>query len=209
MKKLPPLLLGTTCVLVPALTFAQDEHPDHPGHDHESGAHHHDEEHHDEDENEGAHHDHDAEDHEGHHHAPHVDPRHDHGGRGFSLGISSGAAYLSADSEFALSLHGHFLYEILHGPFGIGLGYEHLFDDHRHNAITAIFQYRITAPWSVSVSPGFTFEGNDFSSPRPSAHLETVYEFQIGVIDLGPSFEVALEKEGVHLTLAAHAGVHF
>lgn len=135
-----------------------------------------------------------------------TDHSHDHR---FALGVSAGPVYLLAEQELTFGVHGHFIAAIAKSPFGIGLGYERLLDEHQHNALSIVFQYRILDPWSVSLSPGIAFEGSDLNAIEPAVHLETAYEFELGPIDLGPAFEVAWEPEGVHLTLAVHAGVHF
>ena len=140
----------------------------------------------------------DHDEHRGHHHDG-----------GFSLGVSLGPSYLPNEKEFGFSAHGHLLYELGSVPLGFGVGYEALFDEHRHQTMSLVFQYRIIDAWLMSVSPGVTFELGSFNEPRPTVHLETVYEFRVGLMDLGPAFEFAIEPEGTHLTLALHAGVHF
>ena len=93
--------------------------------------------------------------------------------------------------------------------FALGVGYERLFDDHQHNAWGIVLQYRIIDPWTVLIAPGITYGGSAISEAEPTVHLETTYEFELGPIDLGPAFEVAVEPNDVHMTLALHLDLHF
>ncbi len=44
-------------------------------------------------------------------------------------------------------------------------------------------------------------------SPRPGAHIETNYEFEIGAFHVGPSIELAVDLEDVHVMVGLHLGV--
>lgn len=121
---------------------------------------------------------------------------------GFEIGFGPGLAYLSSEKEFVAGLHVHAL-AVLGGPWSLGLGYEKLFDDHTHNTFNVVGQYRLAERWSASFAPGITFEGDEI---LPSAHLETAYEFMLGPVHAGPSLEVAVDPDEVHITLGLHIG---
>ncbi len=133
---------------------------------------------------------------------------HDHDHR-FDLGGSAGLVYLLGEKEFAFGMHWHGLVTVGEGPWALGLGYERLFDEHAHNTVGAMVQYRITHRWSVNVSPGIAFSGEDPGHVVPAGHMETAYEFVLGPMHLGPAAEVAFDPEDVHFTVGVHLGFGF
>jgi hypothetical protein len=91
----------------------------------------------------------------------------------------------------------------------LGVGAERIFDEHGHSTFSVVPQLRITDAWSVIVAPGITMPDEDPSDIQPSVHLETAYEFALGDVHLGPSFEVALDPHATHATLGLHCGLGF
>lgn len=88
------------------------------------------------------------------------------------------------------------------------MGYERIFDDHKHNTYGIVGTYRINEKLSINISPGLTFEDGD-KTARFALHLETTYEFEIGNFHLGPAFEFASDPEDFHLSLGLHIGYGF
>lgn len=140
------------------------------------------------------------------HHGAHDETSGAHDHR-LEIGIAPGLAYLPADSAVTAGLHLHVVAALPDSRWGLGLGLERLFDDHGHTTLSAVVQLRLIAGWSVIVAPGVTFEDGEWSSPGPSVHFETVYEFTFGAFHIGPSLEFAIDLEETHLTLGLHLGV--
>ena len=102
----------------------------------------------------------------------------------------------------------HYIYNVPHTRFGLGIGYERIFDEHRHNTIGLVGSYRPVEELCFSFSPGITFDKNS-SNPKFAMHLETSYEFEMGDFHLGPVFEIAYDPEDVHISLGLHFGYGF
>ncbi len=136
---------------------------------------------------------------------------HDHEGEHKNhIGLAVGPVYVINEKEFAPGLHLHYarLYEIgqSESAFGIGLGLEAIFDDHRHYATSVNFSYLPIHNLTFTVAPGVQFgpEHAEFTS-----HFEVSYEFILGKIHLGPVLEYAYAKEDAHAMLGAHIGFGF
>jgi hypothetical protein len=140
------------------------------------------------------HHDHET-NHEHEHHHSH------------EIGFSVAPVYFIEEGNLSLSTHLHYTYYIPETKFGIGLGYEHVFDEHKHNFVGAELSYRIIHPLSISLSPGVLYEGEHPDEKQFALHIETAYEFEVGAIHIGPAFEVAWHPEDIHVSLGVHFGL--
>lgn len=123
------------------------------------------------------------------------------------LGMANSLVYFVNEEEFAYGIHFHAVRSIPHTKFGIGLGYERIFDEHKHNTIGVVGAYNPNNNLHLAVSPGIAFEGTEISNPRFALHLESVYDFQLGNIHLGPLLEFAYDGEGYHISLGIHLGL--
>lgn len=143
-------------------------------------------------------HDHDHDDHTGteqeHHHL-------------HEIGVSAAPVYFVKADELSVATHLHYTYYLPNTKFGLGIGYEHIFDEHKHNFIGAEFSYRIIHPLSISLTPGVVFEGEHPDEKDFALHLETAYEFELGAFHVGPAFELAWHSEDYHLSLGLHVGL--
>lgn len=131
------------------------------------------------------------------------DKEHDH--HGPEIGLSNSLVYLINDKEFTYGLHVHFIHSIQHSRFGIGLGYEKIFDEHGHDTFVIDFSYRPIHALSLNVSPGIAFEDN-FSERAFAIHFETSYEYEINRFHIGPALEFAVLPGDMHLSLGVHIG---
>ncbi len=124
------------------------------------------------------------------------------------IGIANMAVYFSGEKTYAYGLHLHFVQQISESAFGLGLGYERIFDDHQHQTVGIVAAFRPIDRLTISASPGLAFE-SEVSAGRFALHLEAVYEFELGDYHIGPLFEVAYDPEDVHLSLGLHIGYGF
>lgn len=140
--------------------------------------------------------------HDGHNHEI------EHYHSGFEIGFSNGFVYNLTEKEGAYGLHVHFVKTIgRKGKYGLGLGYEAILDDHKHQAISAIFEYRATEHMLFNIAPGVTWLTTQPNSIKPSLHLEGIYAFEIGKIHLGPLVAVAFNTEDFHTSLGLHLAI--
>ena len=125
------------------------------------------------------------------------------------IGIGHSPVYFINEKTFAYGLHMHYIYNIPESKFGVGLGYERIFDEHQHNTLGVVGNFRPMDKISISLSPGISFEENTLSESHFALHVETAYEFEIKNFHLGPVIEVAYDKEDVHISLGVHMGLGF
>lgn len=146
----------------------------------------------------------DSHDHEGHHH------------HSFEIGIANAPVYFLNEKEWTYGLHLHGIYTFPHSKWGIGLGYEQIFDEHEHKTFGVVGSFRPIPPISIILSPGITMENGE-DEPGHSeeseilfaAHFEVAYEFLFGDFHIGPVSEVAYDPEDIHLSLGLHIGYGF
>lgn len=124
------------------------------------------------------------------------------------IGIANAPVYFVKEKTFAYGLHIHYIRKINHSKFGIGLGYEKVFDEHEHSTYGLITTYTPVERLIFSLSPGLTFEANE-STANFALHFETAYEFEFKNFHLGPVLEIAYDPEDYHISLGLHIGYGF
>jgi hypothetical protein len=101
------------------------------------------------------------------------------------------------------------VHNIPKSKFGIGAGYERIFDTHGHNTVGLVGSFRPLENWDVIAAPGLTWEDVNSKVFNPSLHLETAYEFEFKNFHIGPAFEFAIEPEDYHISFGLHIGYGF
>jgi hypothetical protein len=139
-------------------------------------------------------------------HQDHQGNHHDHHKNEF--GIANAPVYFIKEKIFAYGLHVHYIRSIPNTKYGFGLGYERIFDEHKHNTIGLVCALRPIEKLSFIISPGLTFEDGN-KTGNFACHFETSYEFEIKNFHIGPAFEVAYDPEDIHISLGLHIGLGF
>ncbi len=134
---------------------------------------------------------------------------HHHEHRKNEIGIANAPVLFVKEKVFSYGLHLHYIRHIKGSKFGIGAGYERIFDKHGHNTFGLVANYIPIDKLRLIVSPGITFEDENHNSPEFALHLETSYEFEIKSFHLGPVFEFAYDPEDFHISLGLHLGIGF
>ncbi|MCF8378685.1 MAG: hypothetical protein K9H49_03855 [Bacteroidales bacterium] len=125
------------------------------------------------------------------------------------IGIGNSLSYLAGEQKYAYGLHIHLLRAIEHSKFGYGLGYEQIYDEHKHRTLGIIGSYRPISPLMVTVSPGVLFPNEENAEYNFALHSEIVYEFEIGSFHIGPALEFATTFEEYHIGAGFHVGFGF
>lgn len=133
---------------------------------------------------------------------------HNHEHHRNEIGIENSPVYFINEKVLAYGLHIHFVRNIPKTRLGIGLGYERIFDDHRHNTFGLVGIIRPAENISFSVIPGLTFEDKE-KSARFSIHLEAAYEWEIKDFHIGPVIKFAYDQEDYHTGIGLHIGYGF
>lgn len=131
---------------------------------------------------------------------------HDHG-HVHEIGVSLAPVYFFGEEESSFATHLHYVYNFPHIKFGVGVGYERIFDEHKHNFVGLEVNYRPVRELTLNVSPGVAFEGEHPDEKEFALHFETVYEFEFGSFHLGPVLEVAYHPEDWHISIGIHIGL--
>lgn len=144
-----------------------------------------------------------AQDHEVHENHQHTD------NHKFHIGIGGAATYLKSESGIAPGVHVHFIRQFGHqNRWGLGLGYEGILDEHRHNGINLLVNYHLLKHLSVNVGPGIVFAEHDGETERKLAfHTEAVYEFNVGKFHIGPMAGFGIDSEETHFSIGVHVGL--
>lgn len=140
-------------------------------------------------------------------HDDHIDHQHEHPQN--EIGVANALVYFINEQEFAYGLHLHYVHTIKKSKFGVGLGYERIFDKHKHNTIGIVGSYRPVDRLDISVSPGIAFEGTEYSDAIFSLHIETTYGFEVGDFHIGPLLEFAFDRADYHISIGIHVGYGF
>ena len=132
----------------------------------------------------------------------------DHQHHKHEIGMANSPTYYVKEKEFTYGMHFHYTYTLGESKFGIGLGYEQIFDEHEHKTAGIVFSYRPFERLSLNVSPGLTSEAAE-DHLLFALHLESSYEFEIGNFHIGPLIEIAYDPEDYHTSLGLHVGYGF
>jgi hypothetical protein len=146
-----------------------------------------------------------GQDHE--HDHDHSSPHHEHPKN--EIGFGNYLSYLAGEQEFAYSMHIHYLRSFEGSRFGAGLGYEQIFDEHRHRSLTIIGAYRPLSLMVLSLAPGILFGTEENPGIRFVLHAEIVYEFEISHFHLGPALEFATAFDEYHIGVGLHVAYAF
>lgn len=140
--------------------------------------------------------------------AQHDDHEHEHAQN--EIGVSNNIVYNTHEKEVAYSIHLHFIRTLKKNEkFGLGIGYERIFDDHKHNALSIILLYRPIEHFSLNFAPGVSWLATENNSAKPSLHLEGLYEWELGSFHLGPLLGIAFNTEDFHASIGLHIAIGF
>lgn len=148
-----------------------------------------------------------AQEHDDHDHSEHTHEQIHQHHHNHEIGISVAPIYFTNAAELSVATHFHYVYNFPQTKFGVGIGYERVFDEHKHNFIGVEVNYRPVHRLTLNLSPGIAFEGEHKDEKDFALHFETVYEFEFGAFHIGPVLELAYHPEDYHISLGVHIGL--
>jgi hypothetical protein len=144
-----------------------------------------------------------------HHEHDHDHSLHPHEHPKNEIGLGNYLSYLAGENEIAYALHIHYLRSFEGSRFGAGIGYEHVFDKHRHRSLTFNGTFRPASPLVLSLAPGILFGTQEEPGIRFALHTEAVYEIEIKQFHLGPALEFATTFDEYHIGIGFHFAFTF
>ena len=124
------------------------------------------------------------------------------------IGFGNSLVYFAKEKEYAYGFHIHYVKGIPNSRFGVGIGYERIFDEHGHNTFSPELVYRPIDQLSFSLAPGVTLE-DEHPDAKFAMHVETSYEFELKHFHIGPTIGFAVDPEDHHFSLGLHIGYGF
>lgn len=127
------------------------------------------------------------------------------------LGIGAAAAYLTSEKVAAPGFHLHYIRQFGHeNRWGIGAGYEAILDEHTHNGLNLLVNYRPVSFISLNAGPGIVFGKHEGKTElNPAFHTEAVFEFDILGVHAGPMIGFGIDPEETHFAVGVHVGFGF
>lgn len=126
----------------------------------------------------------------------------------YHFGFGIGAAKFVSEDGISPAFHAHLLRKV--NPelnWSVGLGYEGIVEEKLHSGINILLNYRPVDYLSFNIGPGIVLENdNEDIHLTPALHLESVFEFNMSGIHLGPMLGYGIDKEHQHFSVGIHIG---
>ena len=127
----------------------------------------------------------------------------------YHVGIASIATHVTGESGIAPGFHIHFIRQLGHHyRWGLGVGYEAIADEHWHNGLNLMANYRPASFLSLLAGPGLSLKKHHGDTEiLPAFHTEAVFEFNLRGIHVGPLIGYGFDKEESHISVGLHIGL--
>lgn len=144
----------------------------------------------------------------------HTTHNHHHDGFNNELGISVGIVQIENDEDMNINTHIHLMRHLRYDNFlkrvALGMGIETIFAEELHVSILGTFSYNLVSSLFIDLAPGLLIASHDGHQQKEFiAHIELIYEFDIGLFGLGPVVGMALSEDDRHYSLGIHLGRGF
>ncbi len=119
-----------------------------------------------------------------------------------------GATKIFDEEGMDPGVHVHLLRKISReSNWSFGIGYEGIIGENWHNGLNLLLNYRPLDYLSFNFGPGIASEKeNGENEFGPAFHMESVFEFNLSGIHLGPMVGFGIDKEDKHISLGVHIG---
>ncbi len=129
----------------------------------------------------------------------------------YHIGFGGAGTYVFGEDMLAPGVHVHFIrqYGKQH-KWGIGLGYEGILDEHIHNGLNLLLNYRPLPFLTLNAGPGLVIGKHDGETEiSPAFHTEAVFEFNLAGFHVGPMVGYGIDNEHSHVSVGVHIGIGF
>ena len=139
-----------------------------------------------------------------------IDHEHNHEHNN-EMSIAIGVVPNHEEQENNIGLHIHYIKGIGEdNDFGLGISFETILDEHKHNSMSIIGSYHFNNGFSIAYAPGILVtENEEIVATELTQHFEFCYEFEFEIFHIGPQFDIGFEKEEIHFMLGLHLGFDF
>lgn len=139
------------------------------------------------------------------------DHNHDHDPHDYHIGLGITGSIIVNENVLAPGFHIHFIRQLGHfNQWGFGLGYEAIADEHWHNGLNLLFNYRPLRFLSLLAGPGLTMVNHGGKTEiLPAFHTEAVFEFDVKGLHVGPVISYGRDTEDSHFSVGIHVGIGF
>ena len=125
--------------------------------------------------------------------------------------FAAGIVLLVSEDKITEGIHLHYIRGIgENNRFGLGVGFETILDEHKHYTISLVIHYRVYEGFIIAYAPGaIILTRSNFYKYQFAHHIELAYEFELGVLHIGPVAELGIERNGIHYMGGIHLGIDF
>lgn len=116
---------------------------------------------------------------------------------------------INGEQTWTTGAHAHYAYMMGGGRYGVGAGFEMIFDEHKHKTIGAVIAYRPLYPMTVLLLTGATWDNIPFSEVRLAVQGEILYEWAWRNLHFGPSLRYSYDPDDTRYSLGVHIGAGF
>lgn len=127
------------------------------------------------------------------------------------VGIGVTTSHLLGEKTWAPGFHLHYIHQIgkTH-RWGMGAGYEVILDEHSHNGLNLLVNYRPMDVLSINAGPGIAFAKHaGVIETMPAFHAEAVLEFSFQGLHWGPMIGFGADSEDSHISAGLHLSLGF
>ena len=127
----------------------------------------------------------------------------------YHIGFGVAATHITGEPGIAPGIHVHFIRQLgSQNRWGLGLGFEGILDEHSHNGLNLLVNYKPLKQLSINAGPGIIFSEHDGEREiSPGFHTEIIYEINLGKLHLGPMAGFGIDKEASHFSVGVHVGI--
>ena len=125
------------------------------------------------------------------------------------IAMSTGPFYSIGEGSVLYGLMIQYIRKIRNSRFGLGLGYEKLWDRNKHSTVGLVGVCRPVENLAISALVGVTYLSQPESNSTFGVHTEIAYRVQWKYLLVGPFSELGYSNKSAHVSIGIKAGLKF